>query len=105
MNTQEIRNYYLNKFINYLIKLNINDYTYINYLNACEYLGLNMSGDKNRYPHDFKKWYYIRIDQYYIQKALDDKKQKKSYTQTWIMRIFCCKILTNGVNLFYINLE
>ena len=64
-------------FLKYIIKQNTNGYSYIDYLNACEYLGLDMNEDKNRYPKDFKKWHDIRIDQYHTQKTIEDEKARK----------------------------
>ena len=43
------------KFVFYLIKQNTNPYSFRDYLHARQYLGLNMTEDKNRYPHDFKR--------------------------------------------------
>lgn len=69
-------------FFNYIIKQNTNGYSYMDYLNACEYLGLDMNEDKNRYPKDFKKWHDIRIDQYHTQKAIEDENARKElYTK------------------------
>lgn len=65
----------------YLIKQKIDGYSYEDYRNACEYLGLDMTEDKNRYPHDFKKWHDIRIDQYHTKKAEEDAKQRKELYQ------------------------
>ena len=70
------------KFIQYLDKQNTNTNSYRDYINACEYLELDMSLDKNKYPHDFKKWHDIRIDQYNSKKAEEDKiKRKDLYTK------------------------
>ena len=66
------------KFLNYLIKQDIDGYSYEDYRKACEYLKLDMAEDKNRYPHDFKKWHDIRIDQYHTKKAEEDEKQRKA---------------------------
>ena len=66
------------KFLNYLIKQGIDGYSYEDYRKACEYLKLDMTEDKNRYPHNFKKWHDIRIDQYHTKKAEEDEKQRKA---------------------------
>lgn len=66
-----------NKFINYLIKQNTDGYCYEDYRTACEYLGLDMNEDKNRYPHNFSYWHDMRIDQYNTAKALKDKQEKQ----------------------------
>ena len=67
----------INKFITYLSKQNIDASLYTDYLHACQYLGIDMNLDKNRYPHNFKKWHDIRIDEYHTAKALQDKKERK----------------------------
>ena len=36
-----------------------------------------MSLDKNRYPHDFKRWHDIRIDEYNTAKAMKDEQERK----------------------------
>lgn len=66
-----------NKFINYLIKQNTDGYCYEDYRTACEYLGLDMNEDKNRYPHNFSYWHNMRIDQYHTAKTLKDKQEKQ----------------------------
>ena len=67
----------INKLLEYLIKQNIDGWCYDDYLRACEYLQLDMSLDKNRYPHDFKRWHDIRIDEYHSAKAKADKKARR----------------------------
>ena len=69
------------KFLKYLIKQNTDGFCYEDYRNACQYLGIDMTIDKNRYPHDFKKWHDIRIDQYHTKKAEEDAKQRKELYQ------------------------
>ena len=36
-----------------------------------------MTLPKNRFPHDFKRWHDIRIDEYTTEKAMQDEKQRK----------------------------
>ena len=36
-----------------------------------------MSQDKNRLPHNFKRWHDIRIDEYRTAKALKDKQERE----------------------------
>ena len=67
----------LEKFIAYLAKQKTSVYSYNDYFKACNYLGLNMSEDKNRYPHDFKHWHDIRIDEYCSAKAMKDAEERK----------------------------
>ena len=70
-----------NKFLSYLIKQKTDGYSYEDYRHACEYLGLDMTEDKNRYPKNFKKWHDIRIDQYHTKKAEKDAEQRKELYQ------------------------
>lgn len=65
------------KLLEYLIKQEIDGYCYLDYLHACEYLGLDMTLDRNRYPHDFKRWHDIRIDEYHSAKAKADAKARR----------------------------
>lgn len=65
------------KFLAYLIKQKIDGYCYQDYLRACEYLHLDMSLDRNRYPHDFQRWHDIRIDEYHSAKAKADAKARR----------------------------
>lgn len=69
----------IKQFFNYLIKQTTNENSYIDYLNACEYLNLNMSLDKNKMPYNFKKWHDIRIDEYHTAKMEADKKERKAF--------------------------
>ncbi|MDD3832231.1 MAG: PcfJ domain-containing protein [Clostridia bacterium] len=50
---------------------------YQDYYNACTYLHLDMEQPKNRFPHDFKRWHDIRIDEYATAKALADKEERE----------------------------
>ena len=69
----------IKQFFNYLIDQKTNESSYIDYLNACEYLNLNMSLDKNKTPHNLKKWHDIRIDEYHTAKMKADKKERKAF--------------------------
>ena len=41
-----------------------------------------MSEDKHSFPHDFKRWHDIRIDEYATKKAMEDEeKRKELYTK------------------------
>ena len=61
----------------YVIKQNTNMASYQDYFNACSYLALDMNLDKNRYPHNFKRWHDIRTDEYATAKALKDEADRK----------------------------
>ncbi len=67
----------VDKLLKYLAKQDTDGYCYNDYLNACLYLNLDMNEEKNRYPHDFKRWHDIRIDQYHTTKAEKDKQERK----------------------------
>lgn len=69
----------LDTFLNYLVKQKTNGHSYNDYLTACQYLNIDMNEEKNRYPHDFKKWHDIRIDEYNSAKLEDDKKLRKEF--------------------------
>jgi len=69
----------VDKFLDYIEKQNTNFYSYRDYLNACQYINLDMTEEKNRYPHDFKRWHDIRIDEYRSAKALKDEQERKDF--------------------------
>lgn len=64
-------------FMEYISNQNTSISSYSDYLTACEYLGLDMTLSKNIYPHDFKRWHDIRIDEYHSAKALKDQEERK----------------------------
>lgn len=66
-------------FFDYIDRQNIKPELYSDYLNACNYLGLDMSLPKNSIPHDFKHWHDIRIDQYAIAKAKNDESTRPEF--------------------------
>jgi len=67
----------LDQLINYVSIQKTGVTTYNDYYTACTYLGLDMTIPKNRYPHDFKRWHDIRIDEYRTAMALKDAEQRK----------------------------
>ena len=67
------------KFFLYITKQDIDAYSYLDYLTACNYLNLDMTLPKNRYPHDFKRWHDIRIDEYKTLKLQKDEEQRKGF--------------------------
>ncbi len=69
--------YDFNELIEYLLKQNIDMNNYMDYYNACEYLGLDLGQKKNRLPHNFMYWHNVRVDEYSTQKALLDKKERQ----------------------------
>lgn len=67
----------LERLFDYVAEKRTNPHTYLDYLKACQNLGLDMSEEKNRFPHDFKRWHDIRIDQYAAKKAMEDEEKRK----------------------------
>ena len=67
----------LTKLVEYLVKQDVSIPVYEDYLQACEYLELDMKIDKNRFPKQFMRWHNIRIDEYHSKLAEIDKKQKQ----------------------------
>ena len=65
------------KYIDYVDNKKISHRLYLDYLVACNYLGLDMSEIKNRFPHDFKYWHDVRIDEYATAKAIKDEEERK----------------------------
>ena len=65
------------KLLDYIAAQKTNTHTYLDYLKACQYLSIDMSLPKNRFPHDFKYWHDMRIDQYATARAEADRKAKQ----------------------------
>lgn len=65
------------KFITYIVNQNTNVASFVDYLNACNFLGINMNENKNRYPHDFQYWHNVRIDEMHTKQAEIDKEKRK----------------------------
>ena len=76
---KELFNGNIEQFFNYITSQQINASLYIDYLNACKYLKLNMQENKNKIPHDFKHWHDIRIDEYTTAKQKADKEERKAF--------------------------
>ena len=72
------------KFFDYLDEQHISDTTYYDYIYACNYLGLDMTLNRNAYPKDFMRWHDIRIDEYHTAKALAEVEERKKYMQKFI---------------------
>lgn len=70
------------QMLNYILQQNTSLSSYQDYINACNELELDLSLDKNLFPHDFKHWHDIRIDEYTSKQAeIDQRKRKKFYEQ------------------------
>ena len=76
---KELFNGNIERFFSYLIEQNTNENSYIDYLDACEYLQLDMNLDKNKVPHNFQKWHDIRIDEFNFAKLKADAKERKQF--------------------------
>ncbi len=50
---------------------------YVDYYKACTYLHLDMTESKNCFPHDFKRWHDIRIDEYNTAKTVADEEERR----------------------------
>jgi len=69
-------------YLNYILEKKISHRLYFDYFKACQELGLDMNLERNKFPHDFKHWHDVRIDEYRSKKAqLDEAKRKEFYAQ------------------------
>ena len=66
------------RYISYTSSNNISHRSYLDYLRACNYLNIDMSLNKNRYPNDFKRWHDIRIDEYNTKLAEEDERKRQA---------------------------
>jgi len=66
----------LEQLFSYLEAQDSTPNSYLDYLKACNYLGLDMALPKNRFPNNFKHWHDIRIDEYHSAKAMADEKER-----------------------------
>ena len=76
---KELFNGNIEQFFNYITSQQIDASLYIDYLNACKYLKLNMQESKNKIPHNFKRWHDIRIDEYTTAKQKADEEKRKAF--------------------------
>ena len=67
------------KFFAYIKEQGTSNNSYLDYLNACNYLNIDMSIDKNRYPHEFRRWHDIRTNEYASAKAKAEKEARKKF--------------------------
>lgn len=65
------------RLFNYLIKQNTNLTLYRDYFSACRELGLDMSKNVNRYPHEFTHFHDLRIEEMRHARALKDEQRRK----------------------------
>lgn len=67
------------KLSDYLVVQHTSASSYVDYYNACVYLGMDMSLPKNRYPHNFMTWHDIRIDECNKAKILAKEREREEY--------------------------
>lgn len=67
----------LEKFFDYISRQETNARSYLDYFEACNFLELDMTLNKNRFPKDFKRWHDIRIDEFNTRKAMQDLELQK----------------------------
>ena len=66
-------------FEDYIKDQKISYYQYRDYAAACNFIGLDMSLKKNRFPHDFKTWHDIRIDEYAKARQKMKEQEQKAF--------------------------
>lgn len=75
----------LERFFNYIdTNPEANYRSYADYAVACTFLKLDMTQAKNAFPHDFKKWHDIRIDQYNTAKPEYDRRKFASIAEKYL---------------------
>lgn len=65
------------RLFNYIVKQNTNLTLYRDYFSACRELGLDMSLNVNRYPHDFTHFHDLRIDEMRRARAVKDEQRRR----------------------------
>ena len=71
------------KYLDYAKKNKIGHRVYLDYMNACLYLGIDMTENKNRMPHDFRRWHDIRIDEAASKREREDREKRKEFYETF----------------------
>ena len=65
------------KLLEYITNQKTNLSSYTDYISACNYLGIDLQLDKNKFPHNFTHWHDVRIDQYHTKLAEEDAERRK----------------------------
>ena len=73
----------LKKYFDYIEKQNISDRLYLDYLNACNHLGIDMSLKCNLFPKDFTYMHDLRTTQYAEQRAIEEANKKQELMQNF----------------------
>jgi hypothetical protein len=77
---KEAFNNNIERLFYYLKEQNIGLALYKDYLTACEFLGLDMTKNKNLTPHNLQYWHDVRIDEMHSKQAeIDELKRKELY--------------------------
>jgi hypothetical protein len=76
---REFLNHEYVEYLNYILEKGISHSLYWDYFKACRELELDMSLERNRFPHDFKHWHDVRIDEYNTKKMENDKKERAEF--------------------------
>lgn len=63
----------------YLTTQQINASSYTDYAKACVYLGLDMSLKRNLFPHNFRRWHDIRVDEYRTAITIANENKRKEF--------------------------
>lgn len=71
----------IERIINYIAEKKIWFSLYNDYIQACLYLKLDMTKNKNLFPHDFNRWHDIRIDEMNSKKLIADEETRKEFYQ------------------------
>ena len=71
----------LKKYFDCVKKQNISDRLYLDYLDACKHLNVDMTLKQNLFPKDFQRWHDIRIAQYAEQKAIEQANKDLELTK------------------------
>ena len=71
------------KYLDYAKEKKIGHRVYLDYMNACLYLGIDMTENKNRMPHDFRRWHDIRIDEAASKREREDQEKRKEFYETF----------------------
>lgn len=65
------------RFFKYIDKHEINEYVYLDYIRACQFLGRDLTNDKIRYPKDFKHWHDLLIQEMDVIRQEEDRKANR----------------------------
>ena len=75
----EFKGKQLVKLARYIYEGKISTPSYRDYYQACKQLGLDLTENKHAFPHDFKHWHDVRIDEYATKKAEQDAIARKAF--------------------------